>query len=117
MMYSKHLKSAFLSLIFLTLFSTNLMAQNTASWYGKNHHNKRTASGELFNMYGMTAAHRTIKFGTRVKVTNTRNNKSVIVRITDRGPFVKGRIIDLSYAAAKEIGISGTGPVKIDIVD
>ena len=117
MMYSKHLKSAFLSLIFLTLFSTNLMAENTASWYGKNHHNKRTASGELFNMYGMTAAHRTIKFGTRVKVTNLKNNRSVIVTINDRGPFVKGRIIDLSYAAGQQIGMDGTAKVSLEIIN
>ena len=116
-MYSKHLKSAFLSLIFLTLFSTNLMAENTASWYGKNHHNKRTASGELFNMYGMTAAHRTIKFGTRVKVTNLKNNRSVIVTINDRGPFVKGRIIDLSYAAGQQIGMDGTAKVSLEIIN
>ena len=93
------------------------MAENTASWYGKNHHNKRTASGELFNMYGMTAAHRTIKFGTRVKVTNLKNNRSVIVTINDRGPFVKGRIIDLSYAAGQQIGMDGTAKVSLEIIN
>ena len=93
------------------------MAENTASWYGKNHHNKRTASGELFNMYGMTAAHRTIKFGTRVKVTNLKNNRSVIVTINDRGPFVKGRIIDLSYAAGQQIGMNGTAKVSLEIIN
>ena len=77
--------------------------EGMASWYGKKFHGKKTASGERFNMYELTAAHRTLPFGTKVKVTNLENNKSVVVRINDRGPHVKGRIIDLSYAAAKKI--------------
>lgn len=80
---------------------------------------KRTANGEKFNPMGMTAAHRTLPFGTRVKVTNTRTGKSVIVRINDRGPFIKGRIIDLSLGAAKVVGLtrSGVAKVKITVLD
>ncbi len=90
-----------------------------ASWYGKENHKKLTASGEPYNMYAYTAAHKTLPFGTIVKVTNLKNGKSVIVRINDRGPFVKGRIIDLSYASAKKIGLieKGTAPVSIEVLD
>lgn len=84
-----------------------------ASWYGKEFHGKKTASGEKFNMYALTAAHKTLPFGTRVRVTNLANGKSVVVKINDRGPFVKGRIIDLSYAAAKKISLVGMGVVKV----
>ncbi|NEO68868.1 MAG: septal ring lytic transglycosylase RlpA family protein, partial [Moorea sp. SIO3H5] len=82
-----------------------------ASWYGSAFHGRRTASGERFNQYALTAAHRTLRFGTRVKVTNLRNGRSVIVRINDRGPYIRGRIIDLSRGAARIIGLvrSGTG--------
>lgn len=86
-----------------------------ASWYGREFHGKKTASGEIYNMHAMSAAHKTLPLGTYVRVRNLNNNKEVIVRINDRGPFVRGRIIDLSYAAAKKIGIvgPGTAPVKI----
>ncbi|WP_353839164.1 septal ring lytic transglycosylase RlpA family protein [Moorena sp. SIO4E2] len=89
-----------------------------ASWYGSAFHGRRTASGERFNQYTLTAAHRTLRFGTRVKVTNLRNGRSVIVRINDRGPYARGRIIDLSRGAARIIGLvrSGTGPVHIEIL-
>ena len=89
-----------------------------ASWYGSAFHGRRTASGERFNQYALTAAHRTLQFGTRVKVTNLRNGRSVIVRINDRGPYVRGRIIDLSRGAARIIGLvrSGTGSVRIEIL-
>jgi rare lipoprotein A len=89
-----------------------------ASWYGPGFHGKRTASGEIFNMYELTAAHRTFPIGSYVMVTNLRNGKSVQVRINDRGPFVKGRIIDLSYAAAKLIDLIGPGiaPVKVELL-
>ena len=73
----------------------------------------KTANGEIFNPYGLTAAHRTLPFGTRVKVTNLRNGKSVIVRINDRGPFTRGRVIDLSLAAAKAVGLTGPGVARI----
>ncbi len=84
-----------------------------ASWYGGNFHGKKTANGERYNMYDLTAAHRWLPFGTLVKVTNRRSGKSVVVRINDRGPFVKNRIIDLSYAAAKALGMIGTGTAPV----
>jgi len=89
-----------------------------ASWYGPNFHGKLTANGEVYNMYAYTAANKTLPLGTVVEVTNLNNNKSVVVRVNDRGPFVKERIIDLSYAAGKKIGIdkTGTAPVKIVVL-
>ena len=90
-------------------------ATGLASYYGKKFHGRRTASGERFNMHAMTAAHRNFKFGTRVNVTNLQNNRSVTVRINDRGPFARGRIIDLSYAAAKKIGMIADGVVRVKI--
>jgi len=93
-------------------------AEGIASWYGPGFHGQRTASGEVYNMYKYTAAHKTLPLGTYVRVINLENGKTVIVRINDRGPFKKGRIIDLSYAAAKKIGMiaSGTARVKLDII-
>jgi len=87
-----------------------------ASWYGKDFHGRKTSSGEKYNMFAMTAAHKTLPLGVFVKVHHIRNGKETIVRVNDRGPFVKGRIIDLSYAAAKKLGIdvTGTGFVKIE---
>ena len=92
--------------------------EGNACWYGKEFNGKRTANGERFDMNKLTAAHRTLPFGTVVEVTNLSNGKKVVVRINDRGPFTKGRIIDLSYAAAKEIGMlkSGTARVRLRIV-
>lgn len=84
-----------------------------ASYYGKEHHGKKTASREIFNMYDLTAAHRTLVFGTKVKVTNTDNDKSVVVRINDRGPFTKSRDLDLSYAAFKEIADIRKGKINV----
>jgi rare lipoprotein A len=74
---------------------------------------KRTANGEAFNPHGLTAAHRNLKFGTKVRVTNVHTGKSVVVRINDRGPFIRGRVIDLSLGAAKVIGLNKTGVAKI----
>lgn len=88
-----------------------------ASYYAKKFHGRRTASGEIFDMYKLTAAHRTLPFGTRVLVTNLTNGKSVVVKINDRGPFIKGRIIDLSYEAARRIGITGIAKVKLVIIN
>jgi len=90
-----------------------------ASWYGNKFHGKTTSSQEIFNMYELTAAHLTLPFNTLVMVTNLDNGKSVIVRINDRGPFVKDRIIDLSYAAAKLLDMINTGvaPVQIDVLN
>jgi len=91
----------------------------TASWYGSQFEGKETASGEAFNMYDMTAAHPTLPLGTRVKVTNLRNGRSVVVRINDRGPLVEGRIIDLSYSAAKALNMKARGlqRVRLDVVE
>src|SRR6056297_1237751 len=89
-----------------------------ASWYGGRFHGRQTASGEIFDTNKLTAAHKTLSFGTVVEVTNLANGKSIEVRINDRGPFVEGRIIDLSRAAATKIGMMSTGiaPVKVEIV-
>jgi rare lipoprotein A len=89
-----------------------------ASWYGARHHGKRTASGEIFDQNKFTAAHRTLPWGSIVKITNLDNGKSVKVRINDRGPFKRGRIIDLSRAAAKALGMlqSGVGPVQMELL-
>ncbi|RUM67597.1 MAG: septal ring lytic transglycosylase RlpA family lipoprotein [Sulfurovum sp.] len=89
-----------------------------ASWYGKPFHGRRTANGERYNMYSMTAAHRTYAMGTILKVTNLQNKHSVRVRINDRGPFYNTRNIDLSYAAAKKLGMihKGVGRVKIEVI-
>lgn len=88
-----------------------------ASWYGPGFHGRRTASGSRYNMYAMTAAHKTLPFGTLVRVTNQRNQKSCVVKITDRGPYAHGRIIDLSKGAASAIGMSGTARVTLEIVN
>jgi rare lipoprotein A len=86
-----------------------------ASWYGNPYHGRRAANGEVYDMEKMTAAHRTLPFGTRVMVENQTNGKSVEVRITDRGPFVDGRIIDLSHAAAGQISMIGPGTAKVKV--
>jgi rare lipoprotein A len=87
-----------------------------ASWYGKDFHGKKTSNGETYDMNAMTAAHKTLPLGVFVKVRNTDNGHEAIVRVNDRGPFVKGRVIDLSYAAAKKLGVDvvGTAPVRIE---
>ncbi len=92
--------------------------EGLASWYGPEFHGQPTSSREIFNMHDLTAAHLTLPFGTHVMVTNLNNNKSVVVRINDRGPFVSGRIIDLSYAAAKLLGAIGPGviPVRLEVI-
>jgi len=93
--------------------------EGLVSWYGAAFHNRPTASGELFDSTGMTMAHPTLPFGTRVKVTNVRNGRSVVVRVNDRGPFVGQRIADLSRAAAEQLGMVKRGVVKarIEVVD
>lgn len=89
-----------------------------ASWYGKDFHNKATASGLPYDMHTFTAAHRTLPMGTIVKVTDQNNGKSVMVCVTDRGPFIKGRVIDVSYAAARKLGLSerGVGKVELEVI-
>jgi rare lipoprotein A len=86
-----------------------------ASWYGAEHHGRSTASGEPFDMNALTAAHRTLPFGTRVVVTNLTNDRRVAVRINDRGPWIRGRVIDLSYAAARGLGSVSAGVVPVRI--
>ena len=93
-----------------TIFQTGI-----ASWYGRDFQGKRTANGEIYDMNKLTAAHRELPFHTLVEVENRENNRKVIVRINDRGPFVKGRIIDLSYKAAGRIGIDKTGTVPVNL--
>jgi rare lipoprotein A len=90
-----------------------------ASYYADKFHGRKTANGEIFDMYKKSAAHKTLPFNTMLKVTNLKNNKNVIVRINDRGPFVKGREIDLSYRAAQELGMipEGVARVKIKILE
>ncbi|OLU19577.1 hypothetical protein BVH01_04730 [Pseudomonas sp. PA1(2017)] len=91
-------------------------AEGKASYYGKAHHGNRTASGERFDQNALTAAHRTLPFGTMVKVTNLNNDRSVVVRINDRGPFARGRIIDVSRKAAEALDMirSGVAPVRVE---
>lgn len=93
-------------------------AEGIASFYGKGFHGRRTASGQRFNQHAMTAAHRSLGFGTKVRVTNVRTQRSVVVTITDRGPYIKGRLIDLSRGAAARIGMlkSGVAKVRLEVV-
>lgn len=93
-------------------------ASGIASWYGPNFHGKKTSNGESYNMNAMTAAHKTLPMNTMVKVSNLKNGKSTVVRINDRGPFVAGRIIDLSKAAANDISMiaAGTAPVRLEVL-
>ena len=86
-----------------------------ASWYGKKFHGQRTSSGEVYDMYAMTAAHPTLPIPSYARITNTANNKSVIVRVNDRGPFLHDRVIDLSYTAAHKLGIIGNGSSEVEI--
>ena len=105
-------------LSFLYMFNTSNDIKRV-SYYGDSHHGKKTASGEIFNMYDMTAAHKTLKFGTIVKITSIETNKSVIVRINDRGPYIKGRDFDLSKSAFFKIApkrYCGSIKVKIKII-
>jgi rare lipoprotein A len=96
--------------------SKGFRQRGIASWYGKDFHGKKTANGEIYDMYAMTAAHKTLPLGTYVRVHNLENNRKLEVRINDRGPFVRGRIIDLSYTAAKDIGIAGPGTARVEVV-
>ena len=107
-------------LCLFTMYSfKNDIITGKASYYGENHHGRKTASGEIFNMYKYTAAHKYLKFGTMIKVTSLETDKSVIVRINDRGPYIKGRDLDLSKAAFFEIApkkYGGSINVKIEII-
>ncbi|HEM48662.1 MAG TPA: septal ring lytic transglycosylase RlpA family protein [Caldithrix sp.] len=99
-----------------TIFYNGQKLQGVCSYYGKKFHGRLTASGEVFNMYGFTAAHKELPFGTIVNVKNLDDpNKNIQVKVNDRGPFVKNRILDLSYGAAKKLGIIEAGTAKIEI--
>jgi len=113
------IKTIILSLVCLMAFgienadAQSFAQQGMASYYAHKFHGRRTSSGEIFDMHKMTCAHRTLPFGTLLKVEDVKTGKSVVVRVTDRGPFSKGRVIDLSYAAAKELGIVARGTAKV----
>jgi rare lipoprotein A len=96
-----------------------LTLEGVASYYADEFHGKQTSNGEIYDMNSLTAAHRTFPFGTKVRITNLENGKTVIVRVNDRGPFHEGRIIDLSLAAAKELDVvrSGTARVRIEVLE
>lgn len=95
--------------------SKNYQEKGIASWYGRQFHLKRTSSGERYDMYQMTAAHKTLPLATKVLVTNLINGRQVIVRLNDRGPFISNRIIDLSYAAAKKLNMVGRGIAPVSV--
>ena len=114
----------FLTLLVTLLFTTNVMAKTKvnqhstrgeASYYAGFHHGKKTASGERFNMHSLTAAHRTLPLGSKIKVTNLNNGKEVVVRVNDRGPYAKGRVLDVSLGAAKKLDMIKTGTTKVSI--
>ena len=90
--------------------------EGIASWYGKDFHGRKTSNGEIYDMHGLTAAHKTLPMNVYLKVTNLDNGRTAVVRVNDRGPFVKSRIIDLSYAAASQLGVvgPGTAPVRVE---
>ena len=98
---------------------TVFVQHGVASWYGPGFHGRKTASGERFNQYELTAAHKRLPLGTRATVTNLRNGKMVEVEINDRGPYARGRILDLSKAAADRLGMekAGTTPVRLEVID
>lgn len=98
--------------------STSNVIYGVSSWYGQKFHGRRSASGERYNMYALTAAHRTLPFDTKIRVTNLDNGKSCILRINDRGPFVNGRVLDVSYESAKQLDFvqQGLAQVKIEIL-
>ena len=114
----------FISIVFLfsctriTYFPQGNAQTGLASWYGSDFHGKKTSCKEIYDMHALTAAHKTLPFQSHVKVTNLNNGKNVTVRINDRGPFVKGRIIDLSFAAAQRLGMveDGVVPVRVQVL-
>lgn len=111
------MRKTIISAVFSLLFCLGALAQTEgqASYYANHFHGRRTSSGSIYDKNGYTCAHRTLPFGTMLKVTNLRNNKSTIVKVTDRGPFTQRRIIDLSYAAARDIGLVGVGVTRVRI--
>lgn len=93
--------------------------EGAASWYGRGHHGRRTASGESFDMNGLTAAHRRLPLGSTIRVTNLTNGRSVVLKVNDRGPFVMGRFLDVSHRAAEELNFvrAGVAPVRVETID
>ena len=121
-MFTARAVAQFIIIFLLSCVATSMSAQTytgKASYYGPGFHGRRCANGEVFDMYKLTCAHKTLPFGTLLKVTNQKNGKSTIVKVTDRGPYVKGRIVDLSKAAAMEIDMlsSGVANVTIEIIN
>lgn len=98
-----------------SLYSSDFYQKGIASYYGREFHGKRTANGEIYDMNGISAAHRTLPFSTLVEVRNLENGRKITVRVNDRGPFVPGRIIDLSVGAAKALGIFESGTAMVEI--
>jgi rare lipoprotein A len=109
----KKILGALVAVAFLAITPAEAVTSGLASYYKTG---KRTANGERYAPNGFTAAHRKLPFGTKLKVTNLRNGKTVVVRVNDRGPFIKRRVLDLSYGAAKAIGLHRTGVAKISFV-
>ena len=106
-------------IVILMCISANADAQTftgKASYYGPGFHGRKSANGQVFDMYKLTCAHKTLPFGTRLKVTNLKNGKSTIVEVTDRGPYAKGRIIDLSKGAAMELDMLSSGVASVEVV-
>ncbi len=99
-----------------TLTAQTKSMTGKASYYGNKFHGRRTSSGTIYHRDSLTCAHRTLPFGTLLKVRNVKNNREVIVKVTDRGPFIRGRIVDLSLAAAKEIGMIGAGVANVEVL-
>jgi rare lipoprotein A len=113
------LQAVLISLGAITTYPTEAFAfsqSGIASYYGPGFHGRKTASGERFNQNAMTAAHRSAPFGSMLKVTNVSNGRSVLVRVNDRGPFVRGRVVDVSTIAARQLGMTGRGLAKVRIV-
>ncbi|MDM8536132.1 septal ring lytic transglycosylase RlpA family protein [Desulfobacterales bacterium HSG17] len=96
--------------------STGFQQQGLASWYGEDFHGKATSSGEIYNMYGISAAHKILPLHTYVSVRNLQNGKTIDLRINDRGPFVSGRVIDLSFGAAQKLGVVGPGTAPVEVI-
>ncbi len=117
-MFTARAVAELIIIFLLSCIATSMSAQTytgKASYYGPGFHGRRCANGEIFDMYKLTCAHKTLPFGTRLKVTNQKNGKSTIVTVTDRGPYAKGRIIDLSKAAAMELDMVAAGVASVTV--
>jgi rare lipoprotein A len=101
------------ALMFAATGPTLAGSVGVASYYGKGFHGRRAANGEVFDMHAMTVAHKSLPFGTKLQVTNMSNGKSVVVRVQDRGPYIRGRVLDLSFGAAQAIGMIQSGTAKV----